>query len=401
VTPIPPPEGGRDRGGSHPDGGRRVDWAALRDAEFPSLHRWTYLNAAGAPPMSRCAAADGQRYYAEMADAGDLPWERWLGEIEDVRRLAASLLNAAPDEIAFTVSASHAFSLIAPLLGPPAHVVMMEDEYPSATLPFLRHGDRATFVAARPDGVIPVDDVEAAIRADTRAVVTSTVMFRTGFRQDLRTLSARCRARGVPLVVDASQSLGAFPLDVEGDGIDLLGCSGYKWLMAGYGIGVLYVQRLLLQRAGSPVAGWFSQRDPDAFVHDRLDLKLSAGALEVGSPHFAGIFALGGALRLLTQIGGEAIAGRIHDLTDYLHRALDAADFTIASPRARDQRAGITIVRTPDAAAAVSRLAAQGIIVAARGAGLRVSVHVFNNEADIDRLVAALVALRKAELLGS
>jgi selenocysteine lyase/cysteine desulfurase len=196
-------------------------------------------------------------------------------------------------------------------------------------------------------------------------------------------------------VVDASQSLGAFRLDVAADGIDALACSGYKWLAAGFGIGILYVSRALLHATASPVAGWFSARDPDGFVHDRLELKASAGVFEVGSPHFAGIFALGGALDWREGLDPAAMEARIHALTDYLHCALDAHGFTIASPRAREHRAGITIVAWREAADAVSRLAQAGIIVAARGAGLRVSLHVFNSEADVDHLMAALIALRQ------
>jgi selenocysteine lyase/cysteine desulfurase len=373
----------------------RIDPRLVR-AEFPSLARWTYLNAAGAPPIARRAADAAQRFYAEMASDGDLAWDRWLRDMERVRESLARLLHAAPAQVAFTAGASHGLSLLVPMLGPPAHVVLMDDEYPSATLPFLNAGYRATFVRARTDGVIPLDDIDAAIEPDTRAVVTSTVMFRTGFRHDVAALAERCRARGVRLIVDASQSLGAFPVDVERDGVDALISSGYKWLMAGFGVGVLYLRREIFEAAGAPVAGWFSQRDPDAFVHDRLDLKASAGVLEVGSPNLAGIFALGGALDLLAEITPAAIETHIHALSEYLHAALERHRFEIASPRVRAQRAGITIVRTADAGTLVARLADAGIVVAARGAGLRVSVHLFNTERDVDHVVAALDALRAA-----
>jgi selenocysteine lyase/cysteine desulfurase len=362
-------------------------------AEFPWLARYTYLNAAGAPPMCRRAADAAQSFLAEMAAEGDLPWDRWLARMEHVRRQTAALLHAAPEDVAFTASASHGLSLLAPMLAP-GHVVLMDDEYPSATLPFLNAGHDVTFVHAGAGGAIALDDIAGAIREDTRAVVTSTVMFRTGFRQDLPALSARCRARGVRLIVDGSQSLGAFDLDVERDGIDALASSGYKWLMAGYSIGLLYVRPDLRRGARAPAAGWFSQRDPDAFVHDRLDLKTTAGALEVGSPQFAGIFAVGGALELREQLGPAAIEERVQHLTRHLHEALDRGGFDIASPRSPEQRAGITIVRMAAAARVVATLLEAGIVVAARGAGIRVSPHVYNGEADLDRLVAALAAVR-------
>lgn len=375
-----------------------TDWLAVR-AEFPAASRYTYLNTAGAPPVSRRAAAEARRYYDEMMAHGDLRWPRWIEQVEDVRARVARVLHADPAEIAFTYSASHAFNLVAPLAGPAAHVVAMDDEFPSGTLPWLQYGDRLTFVRSGAAGAIALDDIERAITADTRVVMTSSVMYRTGFRQDLRAIGAMCRRRGVRLVVDASQSMGVVDLDVKRDGIDALAFAGYKWTMAGYGIGALYLSRDLLRSGKLPAAGWWSARDPEAMVHDRVELKDTAAALEVGCPHFAGIFALGGSLELLEEIGQPAVERRVQELTDYLHARLDEAGLEIASPRERARRAGITIVRFDEAPAVVDALAAAGIVVAARGAGVRIAVQIFNLESDVDRCVAALAAVRRGERL--
>ena len=377
-----------------------IDWSVVR-AEFPAASRYTYLNSAGAPPVARRAATEAQRYYREMLEEGDLPWPSWLAQVETIRSAVAALINADADEIAFTFSSSHAFTLLAPLLGPPAHVVAMRDEFPSGTLPFLQYGDDVTFVESQGDSTIALEDIEAAVTERTRAVVSSSVMYATGFRQDLPALAALCRRRGVRLVVDATQSIGVSPIDVKADRVDALVFSGYKWTTAGYGIGAMYVSRELLQSARVPVAGWWSARDPEAVINDRLDLKRTAAVLEVGCPHFAGIFALGGSLELLREIGPAAIEERVAELTDYLHSRLAAAGFDIASPRERSRRAGITIVRLDNAPAVVDALTRAGIIVSARGAGLRVAVHIFNVERDIDRFVSALQALRRGEALPS
>jgi cysteine desulfurase/selenocysteine lyase len=375
-----------------------TDWSLVR-AEFPAATRYTYLNTAGAPPVSRRAASEARRYYDEMLFEGDLPWPRWLEEVEGVRGRVARLLHAEPDEIAFTVSASHAFNLVAQMSGGAGHIVAMQDEFPSATLPWLQQGHHLTFVPSDANGEISLEAIEQAIATDTRAIVTSTVMYRTGFRQDLRAIADVCRQRGVRLVVDASQSMGVIDVDVHRDGIDALAFAGYKWTMAGYGIGALYVSRDMLGRARSPVAGWWSARDPEAVINDRLDLKPTAAVMEVGCPHFAGIFALGGSLELIEEIGQQALAARVSQLTDYLHSELDEAGFEIASPRDTARRAGITIVRMDNAPGVVDALAAAGIIVSARGAGIRISVQVFNLEADIDRCVAALRALRRGDTI--
>jgi cysteine desulfurase / selenocysteine lyase len=375
---------------------RMIDWSAVR-AEYPAATRYTYLNSAGAPPVSRRAASEARRFYSEMMAEGDLRWPAWLEQMEGVRARVARLLGAEPAEVAFTFSSSHAFTLLAQLLGPAAHVVAMADEFPSATLPFLSHGDDVTFVPSDAHGEIAIDAIADAITETTRAVVTSSVMYATGFRQDLAALGTVCRRRRVPLLVDATQSAGVIPIDVRKDAIDALVFSGYKWTTAGYGVAAMYVSRDLLRMGAPPLAGWWSARDPEAVVNDRLDLKETAAVFELGCPHFAGIFALGGSLSLFEEIGQPAMQQRVEELTDYLHARAIASGLEIASPRERARRAGITIIRMDDAAAAVDALTRAGVIVSARGAGVRVATHVFNTEEDLDRCVAALSALARGE----
>jgi cysteine desulfurase / selenocysteine lyase len=366
-----------------------MDWNQIR-ALFPAAERYTYLNTAAAPPLSVVAAREGKRYYDEMAEYGDVAWESWLSQAEQIREKIAAFVNAEPRSIAFTYSTSHGMNLIAGMLDRCGDVLCPADEFPSCTLPWLQQRYRVDFVSSRERGVIDLDDIRKSITANTRVLVTSFVQFATGFRQDLVALGRLCEERNLTFVVDATQGMGVFPIDVVNSGIDFLVFSGYKWAQAGYGVGGLYVAPRFLNPTSFPVAGWWSVRDPEAVVNDRLDLKETAAALEVGCPHFAGIFALGAALTLFEEIGKPRIEERIHELTDRLHGRLDAERLNVASPLKREQRSGITIIEMRDAPDIVKRLAERKIIVSARGKGLRVSVHIFNNFDDIDRLIAAL-----------
>jgi cysteine desulfurase/selenocysteine lyase len=366
-----------------------MDWNQIR-ALFPAAERYTYLNTAAAPPLSVVAAREGKRYYDEMAEYGDVAWESWLSQAEQIREKLAAFVNAEARSIAFTYSTSHGMNLIAGMLDRCGDVLCPADEFPSCTLPWLQQRYRVDFVSSRERGVIDLDDIRKSITANTRVLVTSFVQFATGFRQDLVALGRLCEERNLTFVVDATQGMGVFPIDVVNSGIDFLVFSGYKWAQAGYGVGGLYVAPRFLNPTSFPVAGWWSVRDPEAVVNDRLDLKETAAALEVGCPHFAGIFALGAALTLFEEIGKPRIEERIHELTDRLHGRLDAERLNVASPLKREQRSGITIIEMRDAPDIVKRLAERKIIVSARGKGLRVSVHIFNNFDDIDRLIAAL-----------
>src|SRR5438552_451763 len=366
-----------------------MNWREIR-ALFPAAERYTYLNTAAAPPLSVLAAREGKRYYDEMAEHGDVVWDHCSCDVVQIRENVASFINRYPRGVAFTHSTSHGMNLIAGILDHCGDVLCPADEFPSCTLPWLQQRHQVHFVPSRDRGVIDVDDIQRSITADTRVVAASYVQFATGFRQDLVALGRLCRERNLVFVVDATQGMGVFPIDVVNSGIDFLVFSGYKWAQAGYGVGGLYVAPRFLNPTAFPVAGWWSARDPEAVVNDRLDLKETAAALEVGCPHFAGIFALGAALTLFEEIGKLRIEERIHELTDYLHHRLERERFNIASPLKREQQSGITIVEIHNAPDIVKCLAEKNIIVSARGKGLRVSVHIFNNFDDIDRLIVGL-----------
>jgi cysteine desulfurase / selenocysteine lyase len=368
-----------------------MDWQTVRDL-FPAMQTYTYLNTAAAAPLSLYAAREGKRYYEEMLLHGDVAWDHLLTQTEEVRQKLANLLHAQAEELAFTYSSSHGMNLIAQILAGRGEVLAPADEFPSSTLPWLQQQYAVHFLASRERGIIELQDIEDAIGPRTRILVVSYVQYATGFRQDLFSLGQLCRKRDLILVVNATQAVGALPIDVAACEIDFLVFSGYKWALAGYGVAGLYISRRFLDTRQFPVAGWWSARDPEAvIINDRLNLKDTAAELEVGCPHFAGIFALGGALDLFAEIGAERIERRVHELTDYLHTRVAGAGLKIASAANKNQRGGITIVETSDAQKTVQALAEKKIIISARGKGIRVSLHIFNNFEDIDRLLLALI----------
>src|SRR5205809_2207596 len=271
-----------------------MNWREIR-ALFPAAEHYAYLNSAAAPPLSVLAAREGKRYYDEMAEHGDVAWDRWLCQAEQVREKLANFIHADARSIAFTYSTSHGMNLIAGILDHCGDVLCPADEFPSCTLPWLQQRYRVHFVRSRDRGVVDVDDIQRRITTEIRVLVTSYVQFATGFRHDLVALGRLCRERNLVFVVDATQGMGVFPIDVVNSGIDFLVFSGYKWAQAGYGVGGLYVAPRFLNPTSFPVAGWWSVRDPEAVVNDRLGLKETAERLAVGCPHLAGIFALGAA----------------------------------------------------------------------------------------------------------
>jgi selenocysteine lyase/cysteine desulfurase len=360
-----------------------TDWNALR-AHFPALEGRAYLNTAGGGPMGREATDAVRAYYDEFYREGDTRFRTCLEHVEETRVQLARVLNTSPRDVAFLGNASQGLNVVADMLD--GNVVAFADEFPSVTLPWLQRERSVRFVDSP-------DAMEDALTTETDILAVSFVQYKTGHRLDLKRIGDLCRSRNIRLVVDATQGFGVFPIDLERTPVDALVFSGYKWANAGYGIAPLYVARTLLEEHGLPAAGWRSAQEPYDLEATKLDLTTDARGLELGHPPFASVFALGGALDLIESIGLEAIESRVQDLVDELHRRLDARGIAIESPRARDRRSGITMVHVSDPTATAAGLADKNILVSALGDGLRVSLHYYNNEDDIERFVEALYSV--------
>ena len=375
---------------------KKPDWKAAR-ALFPALKKYTFVNAAGGAPLARPVAAAGARYYAEALAHGDAWWDKWLTRLETARRDLARFIGASPKEVAFTLNTSHGMSLVAGALKGRGTVLTMRDEFPSSTLAWLNAGYKVKF--AKPEnGVYTPENIERALTRDVKILVTSYVQYRTGFRQDLAALGRLCRRRGVIFVVNATQALGAMPVDVKKAGIDFMVFSCFKWTMAGYGAAGLYASKKYLPSVKFPEAGWRSVAVPERMDNRARSMKKEASAVEAGCLHFPSIFALGAAVKLLSDLGVKNIQARIFELNDYLMEGLTAIGALTATPLDRGSRSGITIIKCAWPAEAVEQLKARGIMTAARGAGIRVSLHFYNDRRDIDRLIAGLKALGRGRL---
>jgi cysteine desulfurase/selenocysteine lyase len=220
--------------------------AAAR-ANYPALERWTYMDLAGRGVLSKSvrAAIDAQ-LDERMMNGGDK--EKFFALIERARGKFAQLINAAPDEIAYTKNISDGLNMIATGLRyqPGDNVIVCAElEHPNNVYPWLNlRRDGLEVRTAKPrDGHIPVADMIARMDRGTRVVTVSTVTFAPGFRTDIDTLGRACRERGVLFLVDGAQSVGVLHTDVETSNVDALAVSTQKGLLGLYGMGFLYCRR--------------------------------------------------------------------------------------------------------------------------------------------------------------
>lgn len=363
-----------------------LNWLDVR-AQFPAIGRTVYLNTAGGGPLPVPVGAAGAAFYEEMRDIGDSMWPVWLDRLEHVRSIAAAYLNASADTIAFAPHTSYAMNVAGGYLRDVgiSRVVTPTAGFPAIPVSLAQQGLEVVSVPVGPDGAVSFEDVRAALGDAGTALAVSAVDYGTGYRYDLSALRDLCREAAAPFLVDASQSLGAFPLDIAALDPDFVAASTYKWLLGGYGCSVTFVAPRWTERR-PPVAGWAS-------VGDDGELRRSAAVLELGCPAFSSIFAAGAGMQFLTALGEAEVEGRVLHLTAYLHEALSAAGLPIASTTAPMHRSGITLVRVPDPTAVAAALKERDVFVSAKGLGLRVSVFIYNTEEDIDRFVHELRTL--------
>ena len=365
-----------------------VDWKEVRK-EFPVCEKYVYLNPAGGSPVSKSAAVEGKRFYNEMLEYGDTYWNTWLERTENVRLSLANFIGAERAEIGFTTNTSHGMNLVAQMLKDKGTVLTMRDEFPSSTFPWLNQGTEIKFVEPVNYGY-PIEAIEKALTPDVKILISSYVQYNTGFRQDLEELGKFCKENNLIFVVNATQALGIFPVDVQKCNIDFLMFTGLKWATAGYGIGGLYVNQKWLSKENFPFAGWRSVEVPEKMDNLALDLKNEASVIESGCPHFPNIFALGGALELFNRIGKENITSRVIQLNRLLEKKLKLLGLEVICQEEDKHRSGILIAKIKKPKEVVGKLLEKNIIISARGEGVRVSTSIFNNEEDIEKLIGEL-----------
>jgi len=370
-----------------------INWDDIRK-QFPVTENSTYLNSAAAGPLSRATMDAATNYYQQMMNDGDVHWDEWLQKREDVRRKVAAFINAEPDEIALTTNTSSGMNVIIDALETHGEVVSCDLEFPVSTLPWMNRRIPVHLVESVA-GAVSIDDICDAMNVRTGIVCVSHVQYSSGSRIDLEALGNA--KGGHALVVNAAQSAGVFEIDVKRMKIDALSATGHKWMLAGYGSGFVYLSRALLERSKPRAIGWLSVDDPYSDRNNEVHLRHDAAArAELGCPHFAGMFALGASVDQIAAIGMKNIEERALELNRLLTNRLTDVGFKVLSPIGDEgTRSAETLVEFDDPEAIVTKLAAQKIIVTKKPQGIRVATHFFNNEADVERLIAALFQNRE------
>lgn len=373
---------------------------SLRRQEFPVCREKVYLAHAAVCPLPSRVVGALQRYLEQVIRGGQFEYLHAVAE-EGIRTLAAQLLGATAEEIALIPSTSAGLSLVASGLDwkPGDSVVLPEGDFPSNVYPWqqlARRGVRVKVIPSKPDGAIGLEDVAAALDDRTRLVSLSSVHYATGAWTDVDAVGAFLRERGVLFCVDAIQSFGALPLSARH--VDFLAADAHKWMLGPQGMGILFVRRERFPELYPPAVGWKSVAANKDFTDQRLDFPETARRYEPGSLNALGIVGVHAALRLLTEVGVEAIASRLAAIRARLVAGIEAKGYTIVGDRAQTRPSGITSFRHPrvdETVALHRRLDERSIVTSLRADPkgtkcVRVAPHFYTSDVEVETLLENL-----------
>jgi selenocysteine lyase/cysteine desulfurase len=359
--------------------------AETRTELFPAIGDLTYLNtaASGIPPQASVATLteEAAKWAASGADNAG-----WDARIETARELAAGLLKVSPTSVAHVSSHALAASMIARQL-PDANVVIPAGEFRSNLLPWVttRSAERVRLV---PDPAT-TDRVCAAIDAGTDVVALASVQSADGLRVDLRQVVARAREVGALVYVDASQSFGV-DTTLSEIGADFVGAVGYKWILGARGASYLMVAPEHHERFAPWVASPEVAVDYPAGAYYGADFEAWTDARRFDQPPAWLCWTVAApSLRLVTEYGVAALEAHGVALATRFRESIEALGLRTG---ALDVPSTFVTVPHPDASRIARELLVDRIKIAARGGGMRFSFHLYNDESDVDRAVAAVAA---------
>jgi selenocysteine lyase/cysteine desulfurase len=318
---------------------------------------------------------------------------------ERARSAFADVAGCNTDAVALVPSASYGLAVAARNLSVAKgqRILVLAGQFPSNVYVWRE-------LAAESGGVVETvargtDESWAAaivskISDDVAVVAVPNCHWADGSLIDLNVVGAACRRSGAALVVDATQSLGAMRTDLEDVQPDFLVAAGYKWLLAPYGTGMLYVASK--HRGGVPIEhNWINRGGSEDFTSlaYRDDFQPGARRFDMGErsnpPLLMGVVA---AADMLLEWGVERIAATLEAKCDNIAERANALGLEVFAKQHRSPH--LLSLRFPEKLpdGIGAQLASQGIYISVRGQSLRVAPHLYNNDADIDRLIAALAA---------
>ena len=356
--------------------------------EFPLEPGLCYLNHAAVAPWPRRTAQAISAFVDENCTMGATHYPKWLTVENTLRKQLATLLNAnSTDEIALQKNTSVGLSAIAYGLDWKSgdSIVISNQEFPSNRIVWESLSNKGVHViSATLDASDPTSSVINACDDTTRLVSISSVQYGTGLKINLKRLGAYCNQHNILFCVDAIQSLGAAPMDVQDIGCDFVVADAHKWMLGPEGIALFYVKKSTQDQLSLNQFGWHMIESPGNYDTQEWEIANTARRFECGSPNMVGIHGFSASLSLLLDVGLPTIEKILEEKVDLLIELLSKKPgVSLLSPTEPELRSGIVTFASDklDSMTLYQQLMKQGVICAYRGGGVRFSPHFYTPDA--------------------
>ena len=365
----------------------------VSEKDFPTAKKFISLNAANVALMYHGAHQAIIEWQDDVALNGSNNFDENSEEtvFRNLHQVASQLINATPEDIAAGSSATELLCSLAWAISPSKdqNVVSTEIVFPSTVYPWQRVANSTGCeirLAKEKDNFIHIDEIITLIDQHTAVVCISHVEYGNGQTFDLHLLAEAAHEHGAILVVDATQSAGAIPIDGNTVSIDALVCSAYKWLCGPFGAAIMYLNPKLQHNLEPGLVGFRSHRDMWKLDPRRIEYPDTAKKFEFSTMAFGCARGLEASIRYILDIGVKTIFTHNRLLTDQLIAGLIKQNAQIISPVNDKERSAIVTVNFQgcNSATLVQKLKDQQIFVSLRSNTLRFSPHFYNTKDDIE-----------------
>lgn len=377
-----------------------------RQKNFPVTSERVYMAHAGVSILPR-VAGDAIRKFVSDGEMDNQESDECLELMDDARKVAAKLIGADALEIALLGPTSVGLSLVANGLdwNEGDEVISYSDDYPANVYAWTQLGDRGVkHVAIQPafPGGITWDLVEASITRKTRLVALASCHFLSGYRIDIDTIGRKLRERGILFCLDGIQTVGAFRTSMEH--VDFMSADSHKWMLGPGAAGIFYVRKSLQKELKPSLLGAWNVVSPDFIAQDQIRYYVGGRRFEPGMLNLPGIVGMHASMKLLLDVGVDAIAERLLVLREAILERLRPLGYTLYLDEFEafdggdtTTNSGIITVSHPgkDLGALYQSLKGDNVVLSYRSnrAGkhfLRLSPHFYTTLEEIDRVAELL-----------
>ena len=371
----------------------------VSEKDFPTANKFVYLNAANVALMYSGAEQIITEWIADVAQNGSNNFDDHAEEnvFKDLHRAAAHLINATTDDIAVGSSATELLCSLAWAVSPEKdqNVVSTEIVFPSTVYPWQRVANSTGCeirLAKEKNNFMHTDDIIALIDQKTAVVCISHVEYGNGQTFDLQLLAEAAKDHGALLVVDATQSAGAIPIDVQICPVDALISGAYKWLCGPFGTAFMYLAPQLAETLEPGLVGFRSHKNMWELDASRINYPQTAKKFEFSTMAFGCAVGLTRAIDFLNGVGVENIFQYNRQLADILIAGLRSRDAVIISPLNDENRSSIVTAyfENIDSKGIITDLKAAQVFVSSRAGAIRFSPHLYNTAENIEIALAEI-----------